>query len=147
MEKNDFNSSFATRISAADAIKKISNVTDWWGVTFDGNASKQDDTFVVKMSGGSFYNFTVSELIPDKRLVWLVTDCYMPWFSDKKEWANTRLIFDLSESDGITTLKFTHEGLTPDIECYKDCNIGWTHWIKSSLYSYFVTGKGDFNRP
>jgi hypothetical protein len=71
----------------------------------------------------------------------------MPWYSDKKEWANTRLIFDLSENNGITSLNFKHEGLTPDVECYQDCKTGWTHWIKTSLFSYFTTGKGDFNRP
>ncbi len=69
------------------------------------------------MGGDSFFNFTVTELIPGKRVVWLVTDCNMPWYSDKKEWADTRLIFDLHEHDGITDLKFTHEGLTPEVEC------------------------------
>jgi hypothetical protein len=89
----------------------------------------------------------VTELTPGKRVVWLVTDCYMPWFADKKEWLNTRLIFDATENDGITELKFTHEGLTPDIACFKDCEKGWTHWIKTSLFSYFTMGKGDFNQP
>jgi hypothetical protein len=66
----------------------------------------------------------------------------MPWYSDKKEWAGTRLIFDLAEDNGETTLIFTHEGLTPNVECYKDCEPGWTHWIRTSLFSYFTTGKG-----
>lgn len=147
MANNDFNSSFSAEISAAEAIKKINNVPGWWGVTFTGNTEKQNDTFVVKMGGDSFFNFTVTELIPDKRVVWLVTDCNMPWYSDKKEWANTRLIFDVNENNGVTELNFKHEGLTPDIECYKDCSPGWTHWIKTSLFSYFTTGKGVFRPP
>jgi hypothetical protein len=145
--QNDFNSSISANISAAEAIKRISNVPAWWGVTFSGNSEKQNDQFIVKMRGDSFFDFTVEELIPGKRVVWLVTDCNMPWYSDKKEWANTRLIFDLSENNGITSLNFKHEGLTPDVECYQDCKTGWTHWIKTSLFSYFTTGKGDFNRP
>jgi hypothetical protein len=71
----------------------------------------------------------------------------MPWYADKKEWALTRLIFDLKENSGVTTLTFTHEGLTPQIECYKDCKPGWTHWITTSLFAYLTTGKGDFNQP
>ena len=71
----------------------------------------------------------------------------MPWYSDKKEWKDTRLIFDLHENNGITELKFTHEGLTPDVECYKDCEPGWTHWIQKSLFSYITTGKGEFRPP
>ena len=146
MEKNDFISSISAKISAGEAIKKISNIPGWWGITFSGSSEKQNDQFIVKMGGDSFFNFTVAELIPGKRVVWLVTDCNMPWYSDKKEWANTKLIFDLTENNGVTELKFTHEGLTPDVECYKDCAPGWTHWIKTSLFSYFTTGEGVF-RP
>jgi hypothetical protein len=147
METNNFNSSISAKISAGEAIKKISNVPGWWGITFSGSSEKQNDQFIVKMGGDSFFNFTVTELIPGKRVVWLVTDCNMPWYTDKKEWANTKLIFDISEDDGVTTLNFTHEGLTPNVECYKDCEPGWTHWIKTSLFSYFTTGKGVFREP
>jgi hypothetical protein len=147
MAKNDFNSSLSAKITADEAIKKISNVPGWWGITFSGVSEKQNDEFVVKMGGDSFFNFTVTELIPGKRVVWLITDCYMPWYADKKEWANTKLIFDVTENNGVTNLNFTHEGLTPEAECYKDCEPGWTHWIKTSLFSYFTTGKGVFRKP
>ena len=146
MGSNDFSSSISAKISADEAIKKISNVPGWWGVTFTGSAKKQDDKFTVKMGGESFFDFTVAELIPGQRVVWFVEDCNMPWYSDKKEWADTRLIFDLREHNGVTELNFKHEGLTSDIECYKDCASGWTHWIKTSLFSYFTTGQGIF-RP
>lgn len=144
---NNIQSSITANISAAEAISKISKVPDWWGINFSGSAEKLNDKFEVKMGGDSFFNFTVAELVPGKRVVWLVTDCNMPWYTDKKEWANTKVIFDLAESNGVTTLNFTHEGLTPEVECYKDCKPGWTHWITTSLLSYFNTGKGDFNQP
>jgi hypothetical protein len=147
MEKNDFTSSITAKISAKEAIKKISNVREWWGVSFTGDSKNQNDQFTIKMGGDSFFDFTVTELISGKRLVWLVTDCNMPWYSDKKEWARTRLIFDLREQNGMTELKFTHEGLTPDVECYKDCEPGWTHWIQTSLFSYLTSGKGVFRKP
>ncbi len=146
MKNNNFQSSITANISAREAIKRINNVPEWWGINFSGSSQKQNDKFIVKMGGDSFFNFTVAELIPDKKIVWLVTDCNMPWYSDKKEWANTKLIFDLTENNGVTNLNFTHEGLTPEVECYKDCEPGWTHWIKTSLFSYFTTGKGDFNK-
>ncbi len=147
MEKKNFHTTITVEASAGEAIKKISNIPEWWGITFTGSSEKQNDKFTVKMTGNSFFNFTVAELIPSKKVVWLVTDCYMPWYSDKKEWTNTKLIFDLNENNGKTELKFTHEGLTPEVECYKDCEPGWTHWIKTSLFSYFTTGKGVFRAP
>jgi len=147
MGNNDFNSSITVPISAGEAIKKISQVPGWWGVTFTGNAEKQHDRFTLKMGGDSFFDCTVAELIPGKRVVWSITDCNMPWYADKKEWANTKLIFDLHENNGITELRFTHEGLTPEVECYKDCAPGWTHWINTSLQSYLTTGEGVFRKP
>jgi hypothetical protein len=147
MEKNNFTSSISAKISADEAIKMISNVPGWWGVTFSGSAEKQNDKFIVKMGGDSFFDFTVAELIPGRRLIWLVTDCNMPWYQDKKEWADTRLIFDLTETNGETNLTFTHEGLTPEMVCFKDCEPGWTYWIQTSLFSYLTTGKGAFRQP
>jgi hypothetical protein len=147
MEKQDFNCSIMVRLSAEEVLKKLSQVPDWWGVTFTGSAENQNDEFVIKMGGDSFFNFTVTELVPGKKAVWLVTDCYMPWYEDKTEWTDTRLIFELDENNDVTTLKFTHEGLTPDVACYKDCKPGWTHWITTSLFSYLTTGKGDFKQP
>src|SRR5690348_15110031 len=102
MEMKNFQTSITANISASEAIKNISKVPEWWGISFSGNSEKLNDKFVVKMGGDSFFNFTVIELIPNKKVIWLVTDCYMPWYSDKKEWANTKLIFDLSENNGIT---------------------------------------------
>lgn len=147
MTNNDFNCSFSAKITAGEAISKISKVPEWWGVTFTGNSEKQDDQFVIKMGEEAFFNCTVTELVPNKRVVWSINDCYMPWYTDKKEWANTKLIFDVNENNGVTDLHFTHKGLTPEVECYKDCEPGWTHWIKTSLESYFTTGKGVFRKP
>jgi hypothetical protein len=47
----------------------ISNVPEWWGVAFSGFSKKQDDMFIAKMEGvDSFFNFTVEELIPGKKV-------------------------------------------------------------------------------
>jgi hypothetical protein len=147
MKDNNFKTSITADISAGDTLKKICNIGEWWGVTVMGQTAKQDDSFTIKMGGDSFFNMTVTELINAKRLVWLVTDCNMPWYTDKKEWSGTRLIFDFEEHNGTTTVSFTHEGLTPHLECYNDCDPGWTHWIKTSLLSYLTTGKGVFRAP
>jgi hypothetical protein len=147
MENKNFQSSISVKINSGEVIRKISNAPGWWGVNFSGNSEKLNDRFMIKMGGDSFFDMMVTELIPDKRVVWLVTDCNMPWYSDKKEWANNRLIFDLDENNGITHVSFTHEGLTPQVECYNDCAPGWTHWINTSLFSYVTTGEGVFRAP
>jgi Activator of Hsp90 ATPase homolog 1-like protein len=146
LQKNSLTLSFTAKISTHEALDKISNVSQWWGVGFEGIAKQQGDHFIVKMGSGAYFNCTVTELIPDKKMVWTVDECYMPWYSDKQEWKDTRMIFELFKNEGETRLTFTHEGLTPDVECYKDCKPGWTHWITRSLFSYLTTGKGDFDQ-
>jgi hypothetical protein len=65
------------------------------------------------------------EVIPNKKLIWLVTESNMTSIHDAKEWAGTRLIFDITKEDDKTTLTFTHEGLVPKAECYKFCMPAW----------------------
>ena len=146
MEQQNFNISIDVPMPAAQITQKIADVPDWWGVGFEGNAKKQGDKFVIKMGPEAFFNCTVTAYAEGQRIIWLVDECYMPWYNDKTEWTGTKMIFDLEESGNQTKVTFTHEGLTPRSECYKDCQPGWTHWISRSLMSYLTTGTGDFKQ-
>lgn len=42
-------------------------------------------------------------------------------------------------------LSFTHKGLTPNLNCYKICDAGWTHFIANSLKQYLETRIGTPN--
>ena len=79
----------------------------------------------------SFVDFVVSELEPGKKVVWKVTDCYLPWFKDTKEWNNTEVVFQLSEENNKTKIDFTHVGLVPEVECYEACEKGWNGHLGS----------------
>ena len=50
-KKNDFKSSISAKISASEAITRISNIPQWWGITFTGSSERQNDNFTVKMKG------------------------------------------------------------------------------------------------
>ena len=65
-------------------MKKISKVNGWWAKNFTGKAEALNDKFSVHF-GETFVDFHVSELIPDKKVVWKVTDCNLHWIN-KKEW-------------------------------------------------------------
>jgi hypothetical protein len=51
------------------------------------------------------------------------------------------MIFELTSADDKTQLLFTHEGLTPDRECYTLCSQGWTMILTERLPYYITTGK------
>jgi uncharacterized protein YndB with AHSA1/START domain len=141
-KKKDFHSTITVNASAAEALKKISQVNLWWAKDFSGGAEKLNDQFTVRF-GKTFVDFQISELVPGKKIVWKVLDCYLEWINDKKEWIGTEVVFELSSENKKTTIDFTHVGLVPGIECYKDCEAGWTKHLNKGLADFIDTGKGQ----
>jgi Activator of Hsp90 ATPase homolog 1-like protein len=137
----DFTYNMAVNASAKETMKKISQVNLWWAKNFKGKAVKPNDEFSVHF-GDTFVNFKISEFIPDKKIVWQVTDCNLHWIDDKKEWNNTEVIWNLKEGSGKTRIEFIHKGLTPESECYESCKPGWTGHLKNSLVNLIHEGKG-----
>lgn len=75
-------------------------------------------------------------------MVWLVTDSRLIAFEDKSEWTGTKIIFEITESNNKTYVRFTHIGLIPQIECYGGCSGAWERLIQESLFSLITTRKG-----
>lgn len=50
-----------------------------------------------------------------------------------------------SEVFAAVTLRFTHDGLVPEYECYDACSRGWTFYIGESLCDLITTGYGHPN--
>ena len=142
MGRKDYHKSITTNIPASEAIEKISNVGEWWLSSFKGKAEKVNDVFTMKVGDHGTVGFKIIEVVPNKKIVWLVTDCYLSWYKDKAEWRDTTVVFEISEQKGKTKIDFTHVGLTPKMECYDDCEWGWNNYIGESLKSFFDTGKG-----
>jgi uncharacterized protein YndB with AHSA1/START domain len=69
---------------------------------------------------------------------WAVTSCsFLP------DWVGTTPAFTLSESGtGGCDLRFRHEGLRPDLECYDMCRAGWDQYLPS-LRHYIETRTGN----
>jgi len=127
--------------SAQNAFANISRVADWWASDFTGSSRKPQDSFTVRF-GDVWVTFRVIEVTPNRKIVWQVTDCHLSWLEDKSEWKDTRLVWNVSEADGGTRIEFTHEGLVPEMECFKDCSIGWDSYIQKSLFKLATEGKG-----
>lgn len=139
MEKKNYHTTIVVNASQEEALKKISQVI-WWKKDFRGTAEKLNDKFSVpfgELNGEqSFVDFVVSELVPNKRIAWKVTDSNLPWFNDKKEWNGTEVVFDLFPDQGKTRIAFTHVGLVPGVECYEACESGWNGHITKDLLNF-----------
>ena len=128
--------------SVEETMKKISQVNFWWAKNFKGNADKLNDTFTVDF-GKTFVDFQISELVPNRKVVWKVTDCNLDWINNKKEWNGTEVVFEISEKERATQINFTHIGLMPGVECYNDCEVGWNGYVTNSLVMFINEGKGS----
>ncbi len=140
MDKLDYHVQLNVNTTVERAVKAISNVSGWWAQELDGVAEKQGDQFTVHF-GKTWGKFCVSELSRD-RIVWAVTDCYLDLLKDPKEWNGTRLIFRLSSEGDQTVIDVTHEGLSPDKECFNDCTKGWNFYFQESLFGYLEKEHG-----
>ncbi len=126
-----------------EVFSAINDVPAWWAEDFKGSSHEINDEFDATFFTDVHYSRQkLVEVIPNKKVVWLVTDSKLNFLQDKSEWTGTTISFEISEKDGMTELLFTHHGLTPKIECYGDCSNGWNQFVNKSLYSLITTGKG-----
>jgi Activator of Hsp90 ATPase homolog 1-like protein len=142
MANKDYTVTLVVDAPPKEVFRDINNVTNWWTEELDGNSKKLNDEFTVHFADVHVSTQKLTEFIPDKKVVWLVTESRLNFLKDKQEWNNTKISFELSEEKKRTHLIFTHHGLIPEVECYKDCSKGWDYYIKGSLFKLLTTGKG-----
>ena len=141
---SDLSKSFTVEATPERVYDAINDVRAWWG----GLVGRNDEVgqeWVYFVPDIHFSKFRTTELVPGKRIVWLVTDSELSFLKDKQEWTGTTVEFDLSEVDGGTEVRFTHRGLTPQVECYEVCELAWDEYIVGSLRTYITEGVGAPN--
>ncbi len=142
MKKQDFNCSITTNVTVEEAMAAISRVQNWWVTNFEGTSKKLSDVFTARV-GETFVTFNITEFIPNTKIVWTVTDCYFPWLKIKTEWIGTKIIFDISTENNLTSIKFTHLGLVPQMEGYDNFVKGWKVYVQGSLLKLLSEGVGE----
>ena len=136
-----FSATIEVEKSSQDVFKCLADVPKWWSNDFEGSSKQLNDEFIVHHPGQHYSKQKLVEVIPGKRIVWLVEESTLHWLqNDKQEWTNTRMIFAITATADKTILHFTHEGLTPEKECYTMCQKGWTMIIKDWLFHYIKYG-------
>jgi len=142
MAKSDYTASITVNATPDQVFKSINSVSKWWTQNVEGRSEKLNDEFIVRSGDIHYSKHKIIEVVPDKKIVWLVTDSKLNWINNKKEeWTNTKMIFEIIPKGNETTIIFTHEGLTPGRECYENCVKGWDSIIKQSLFNYVTKGE------
>lgn len=142
MDTSDFTIKLLVDQSPKEAFDAINHVRAWWTENIEGGSQKLNDEFTVRFGDVHVSTQKLIELIPDKKIVWLVTDSKLNFLDNKQEWTNTTIGFEIAEQGSKTKICFTHQGLTPQIECYNNCTKGWNQYINGSLFKLLTEGKG-----
>jgi hypothetical protein len=140
-----FTTSFKVDQSPREVFDAITNVRGWWSGDIEGRTDVLGAEFTYRYRDIHRSTQKIAELVPEKKVVWLITDARLNFVKDRTEWNGTRIVFEIARKGGKTELRFTHVGLVPSFECYGGCSSAWSSYIKDSLRRLITTGRGKPN--
>lgn len=146
MKTTDFSTSLLVDQSPEEVYKAVLNVRGWWSglfsEEFQGNTAELNDEFSFRAGNGAHYSKQkLVAVTPNKHVTWLITESNLSFLKKTDEWTGTKVIFDIAKKGNKTQLTFTHEGLTPAIECYDSCAPAWQQYINSKLLPLIIQDK------
>lgn len=145
MTTTNFTTTILVDQTPKEVFNAINNVRGWWSEEVEGTTDKVNAEWNYHYQDVHRSKMKIVELIPDKKVVWLVMDNYFSFTEDKEEWKGNRIIFEITEKGNQTQLQFTQEGLVPEYECFDICQKAWSTYIQKSLYNLITTGVGQPN--
>ncbi len=146
MNNQNFTAAISVDQTPKEAFTAILNVRGWWSENIEGSTDKLGEEFTYSYKDVHRCRMKLIEVVPDKKAVWLVLDNYFDFTQDKSEWKGTKIVFEVSEKDNKTEIRFTHQGLVPEYECFHVCSNAWGSYIHGSVRSLITTGKGHPNQ-
>lgn len=143
--KQNFTTTFSVDRTPQEAFEAITNVRGWWSQEVEGVTDQVGGEFDYHFKDVHRCTVRITELVPGRKVAWLVLDNYFNFIEDQAEWKDTEVLFEISEKDGGAEVRFTHVGLVPQYECYDVCSNAWGGYLGGSLRNLINTGQGQPN--
>lgn len=143
MNTHSYSTSFTVEQTPSEAFDAVNNPRAWWSTDIEGTTDQEGQEFVFEVPGVHYSKIRLTELVPGELVVWKVVEATISFVADKDEWTGTEIRFEISETDGGTEVRFTHDGLVPDFECYDACSNAWGLYAGGSLRNLITTGTGN----
>lgn len=144
MRQTDFTTTLLVDQTPEEVFKAITNVRAWWSGYYseelEGNTEKLNDEFSFRAGPDVHYSKQkLVEVVPNKKIVWLVTESKLSFLEKTDEWTGTKVIFEIIKKGEKTQLTFTHQGLTSEVACYDSCAPAWTQYVQNKLLPLIET--------
>ena len=145
MTSQNFTTAFTVDQTPAQAFAAVTDVRGWWSGEIDGRTDRVGAEFTYHYQDIHFSKQRITELVPDERVVWRVLESHLNFTEDPDEWVGTEIIIEVSRKGDQTEVRFRHQGLVPEFECFDQCSNAWSSYINNSLQHLITTGNGQPN--
>jgi uncharacterized protein YndB with AHSA1/START domain len=145
MSNHDFTTTVSVSQSPARVFEAINNPRGWWSEEINGTTDRLNEEFDYHYRDVHSCKIRVIELVPEKRIAWLVLENFFNFTNDKSEWIGNKIVFEIIPKGGHTEIRVTQHGLVPEYECFEICSNAWTGYVQNSLRNLVETGKGNPN--
>jgi hypothetical protein len=136
-----YSTTFTVEQSPDVVYAAILDTPAWWTGQITGSTDSVGAEFTYDHPPQHHSVQLVLELVPSRRVVWRVIESDLAFPLDPGEWTGTEIVFEIAATAKGTELRFTHQGLLPEFECFGSCSSAWMHYINASLRSVISTGQ------
>ena len=91
MKEKNYTVNITVSATPREAFNGINSVSKWWTENLEGSSQKLNDEFTVRFGDVHVSKQKLVEVIPDKKVVWLVTESKLNFVNDTREWTNTKM--------------------------------------------------------
>lgn len=122
----------APRTDVFKAISTIDGLSKWWTTQTTGNAEM-----------GGVIQFRFGDMGPDMKVTEVKPNKCVSWKCiDSQGWDGHIFSFELSDNEGKTRVRFSHDGWKEQDDFYAHCCFSWGRYMES-LRQLCQTGKGE----
>ena len=106
-----------------EAISTQKGIASWWSV--HNNALPQTGMVYRISFGGDYYKeIKITELVPNKKVVWEILEAH-------PEWLNTKVSFEITREKDVAELRFSHSGWNDYTDMFAQCNHHWGVYLEN----------------
>jgi hypothetical protein len=77
MNSQNFTTTFSVDQTRQEAFAAITNVRGWWTGDIEGSTDTLGDEFSYNYPGAHYSKQRITELVPDRKVVWRVIDSHL----------------------------------------------------------------------